>query len=194
MRSYGLACDNLLSAEVVTADGRRLHASPGEHPDLFWALRGGGGNFGVVVECWKATFVDELGDELIVVLIDAFIVVRSPLSAIAFEPMGGAVARVPETATAFSHRRHAFSLLILGGWIDGVDTEANIGWTRRVWDAITPFASSAAYVHYLGLEGEQWARDAFGVNHARLARVKRAYDPTNLFRLNQNVEPAPTTS
>ena len=83
---------------------------------------------------------------------------------------------------------------ILGGWVDEVDTEANVDGRALGADVITPFASSAVYVNYLGLEGDQRVRDAFGVNHARLAQVKQAYDPTNLFRLNQNVEPAPATS
>jgi FAD/FMN-containing dehydrogenase len=301
MRSCGLACDNLLSAEVVTADGNRLRVDAEHHPDLFWALRGGGGNFGVVTEfefrlhevgpvllggriahsladardalrfyrdfCetapdslivyaglatgpdgaprlgwravvngpvdgadqlvaplraygtpvlddirpqsyveiqrivepmfprgrqnyWKASFVDELSDELIDVLVEAMQRVPSPYTIIAIEQMGGAMARLPDTATAFQHRKHAFSLLILSGWEDPADTDANVAWTRQLWEDTRPLASSAVYVNYLGTEGDQRVRDAFGVNHERLARVKAQYDPGNLFRLNQNIRPA----
>ena len=301
MRSCGLACDNLLSAEVVTANGRRLRASADHEPDLFWALRGGGGNFGVVTEfefrlhevgpmllssrlayplsgardalrfyrdvCatapdelivyaglltgpdggvllslravfngpiaegeavvaplrahgapllddtgprpyteiqrivepvfptgrlnyWKASFADELSDELIDVVVEASRHAPSRYSVIALEPMGGAIARIAETDTAFQHRTPAFSLLILGGWVDPSDSEANIAWARDVWDRTRPLSSDAVYVNYLGTEGEQRVKDAFGVNHPRLSEVKRAYDPDNVFRLNQNIEPA----
>jgi hypothetical protein len=301
MRSCGLACDNLVSVEVVTADGTRLRADEDHHADLFWALRGGGGNFGVVTEfefrlhevgprllggrvqhgladaraalrfyrefCadapdelivyaglatgpegdprlgwrpvvnaplahaealvaplrafgspllddirpqsyldiqrivepafppgrlnyWKANFVDELSDELIDVLIDAIRRVPSPYTIIAIEQMGGAVARVAETATAFQHRRPVFSLLTLSGWVDPAHTDANVDWARELWELTAPLSSPAVYVNYLGVEGKQRVRDAFGVNHERLARVKRKYDPANFFRFNQNIEPA----
>jgi FAD binding domain/Berberine and berberine like len=302
MRSHGLACDNLVSAEVVTADGTRLRADEDHHADLFWALRGGGGNFGVVTEfefrlhdvgpqllagriahrltdardafrfyrdfCadapdslivygslttgpdgeprlgwravvnaplseadsliaplraygapilddiqprpyvdiqrivepafppgrlnyWKANFVDQLSDELIDILIDAIRRVPSPYSIIALEQMGGAVSRVAQAATAFQHRSPAFSLLILSGWTNAADNEANVAWTRELWEQTRPLTSSAVYVNYLGSEGGQRVRDAFGANHDRLARVKRQYDPGNFFRLNQNIQPAP---
>ena len=303
MRSYGLACDNLLSAEVITADGRRLMASSDHNPDLFWGLRGGGGNFGVVTSFefkvhevgpillggplahpwsrardalrfyrdftasapdslivyaglatgpdglprlnlravfngrlaegistvaplrqfgapllddieprryveiqklvepafpagrfnyWKANFVDVLSDELIDVLIDTFRRVPSPYSIVALEPMGGAVARVAETATAFQHRRSAYSLLILSGWVNEADSVANVAWARELWELTRPLSSSAVYVNYLGMEGDQRVRDAYGVNHARLSELKRRYDPGNFFRFNQNIEPAPS--
>jgi hypothetical protein len=109
---------------------------------------------------------------------------------IALEQMGGAVARVPATATAFEHRQAAFSLLILSAWDDPVRTEANLAWTRDTWERTRPLASPAVYVNYLGSEGDQRVRDAYGVNHARLEEVKRIYDPDNFFRLNQNIQPA----
>src|SRR5215218_6354250 len=107
--------------------------------------------------------------------------VPSRYTIIAIEQMGGAVTRVAETATAFQHRGPAFSLLILSGWEDPADTEANVAWTRELWDLTSPLSSPAVYVNYLGAEGEQRVRDAFGVNHERLARVKRQYDPGNFF-------------
>ena len=221
MRSCGLACDNLVSADVVTADGRIVTASAEQNEDLFWAIRGGGGNFGVVttfefqlhevgpillggrlihrladapdvlrfyrefmaeapdslivyaglstspegeprlgmrpvfngpikegqelleplrrygspavddieprpyveiqkivepmfppgrLHYWKANFADALSDELIDILVAAYRRAPSPYSNIALEPMGGAIARVPETATAFHHRRHGYSI------------------------------------------------------------------------------------
>jgi hypothetical protein len=77
---------------------------------------------------WKANFADELSDELIDVLIDAMTRVPSPHTFIAIEPMGGAIARIPESATAFRHRSPSCSLLILSGWEDPADTDVNITW------------------------------------------------------------------
>ena len=72
-------------------------------------------------------------------------------------------------------------------------TEANIAWARDVWERTRPLSSDAVYVNYLGTEGEQRVKDAFGVNHRRLTEVKRHDDPDNVFRLNQNIEPASAT-
>ena len=104
--------------------------------------------------------------------------------------MGGAIARVPETATAFHHRTHAYSLLLLGGWVDPAETESNVAWVRELWDRTQPLSSSAVYVNYLGTEGQGRVLDAYGPNQARLSAIKAKYDPGNFFRLNQNVEPA----
>ncbi len=301
MRSYGLACDNLISADVVTAMGQKLIASAARNPDLYWAIRGGGGNFGIVtsfefqlhdvgpmllggrlayrlaeapdalrfyrefmanapddlivyaglstsldgqqllgmrpvfngpiaegdsllrplrrlgspvmddivprpyieiqkivepmfppgrLNYWKANFVDDLSDDLIDLVVSAYRRVPSRYSNIALEPMGGAIARVPETATAFHHRTHAYSLLLLGGWVDPAETESNVAWVRELWDRTQPLSSSAVYVNYLGTEGQGRVLDAYGPNHARLSAIKAKYDPGNFFRLNQNVEPA----
>jgi FAD binding domain/Berberine and berberine like len=300
MRSYGLACDNLTSVEIVTAAGERLVTSPTSHEDLFWAVRGGGGNFGVVtsfafrlhdvgprlvagtvayplvqarnvlrfyrewakempnsliayaglstgpdgvrrvgvravypgsledgerlveplqrfgtpdvndirprtygeiqrlvepmfppgrLNYWKANFLDELSDELIELVVEAFASVPSPYSAIAFEQMGGAVACVGADETAFSHRSAAFSLLFLGGWDDPQANDANVAWVRGLWERSRPLASAGVYVNYLGTEGDERIHDAYGHNYARLVSVKQQYDPQNFFRLNQNIHP-----
>jgi FAD/FMN-containing dehydrogenase len=301
MRSDGLACDNLLSAEVVTADGRALMVSGAENSDLFWALRGGGGNFGVVTELqfqlhpvgpilvaggvahplsaardtlrfyreftadaadalivyanlghgpdgtprvgmravfngpvaageeavrklrgfgspiadeirprpylevqrlvdpnfpagrlnyWKAHFLAELSDEVIDLVVEAFRRVPSRYSGIAFEHMGGAVARVGTSETAFSQRSAAYSFLILAGWEDPSESEANVAWARDLWEQVRPMASAGVYVNYLGTEGEQRVREAYGPNLDRLAEIKSRYDPDNFFRMNQNIRPS----
>jgi FAD/FMN-containing dehydrogenase len=300
MRSYGLACDNLTAVEMVNAAGERLVASASSHEDLFWAVRGGGGNFGVVtsfgfrlhevgpillagsvafpvsqagevlrfyrdwakdmpdnliayaglstgpdgirrvgvravyngpledgerlveplrrfgtpdvndirprtyveiqrlvepmfpsgrLNYWKANFLDELSDDLIEDVVDAFASVPSPYSAIAFEQMGGAVARVRPDETAFSHRHAAYSMLFLGGWDDPQATSPNIAWVRDLWERTRPLASAGVYVNYLGTEGDERVHDAYGPNYARLVSVKQQYDPQNFFRLNQNIPP-----
>jgi FAD/FMN-containing dehydrogenase len=301
MRSYGLACDNLLSAELVTADGRQLTVSRAENSDLLWALRGGGGNFGVVTELefqlhavgpmllagnifhllsaaremlrfyrefaaaapaaltvyaglgrgpdgiprasmraifngsveaglfavqklrgfgssladeirprpyleiqrlvdanfpagrlnyWKAHFLAELSDEVIDLAVEAFERAPSRYSSIAFEHMGGAVARVGASETAFSHRSAAYSFLILAGWEDPGESEANVAWARDLWEQVRPMAAAGVYVNYLGTEGDQRVREAYGPNLDRLAEIKSRYDPDNFFRMNQNIRPS----
>lgn len=300
MRQYGLTCDNLIAAEVVTADGQVVHASADDHPDLFWGLRGGGGNFGVVSEftyqlhpvtfvfgglvafplpvakpilhglrdylptmpdelttttfllttpeghqalgvglCYcgdpadgehwlapirqmgpvvmeqvgvmpypvvqsmldqvaapgrryyvKSNFMDELKDEAIDVLIDAYARVPSPLTAVLLVQMGGAVTRADRTATAYYHRDVALSFSAFSSWINAAEDDANISWTRQLWQDLRPHMSASVYVNELADEGEERVREAYGPAYARLAALKKQYDPENVFRLNQNIRPA----
>jgi FAD/FMN-containing dehydrogenase len=306
MRRFGLACDNLLSADVVTADGQLLTASQDEHPDLFWGLRGGGGNFGVVtsfeyhlhpvgptvlggfvfhpfaqarevarfyrefttaapdelttylafatspdgdpvaafIVCycgpvetgetvikplrdfgspladtigplpytevqafgaplyppgrlnyWKSNFLDDLSDEAIAVLIAQFAAVPSPLSAVAIEHLGGAVARVDPDATAFGDRSAPYSVVITGEWVDTVESERNVQWVRDCWQALQPYAKETVYINYLDAGDDARVQSAYRPQtYQRLVTLKQQYDPDNVFRLNPNIPPAPSAS
>jgi FAD/FMN-containing dehydrogenase len=304
VRSYGLACDTLRAVEIVTADGRLLTASADEHPDLFWAIRGGGGNFGVVtsfeyrlhpvgqllagvllypldmasdvLRCyrahtrsapdeltlwaillsgpdgtplialfvcyngvgeaaetvvqpirafgppledhvgpmayrdlqtmfdaafpagqqgyWKSSFMHELSDEAIERLVERFASVPSPQSAVLIEHLEGAVGRVASDATAFAHRTVPYSFLIVSVWPDAADAERNTQWTDDLWQAVRSSSSDGVYVNYLGDEGQDRIRAAYGANYERLVALKNQYDPTNLFRVNQNVVPSDTAN
>lgn len=301
-RSFGLACDNLIAAEVVLADGSLVRASAAEDPDLLWALRGGGGNFGIVTAfeyrlhpvgptvmggmllwdwpvareamrhyaafCtaapnevdglgilltapdgarmfavsaffagpvalgeaalrplradgprpaqdmvgpmaytalqasadevfprgrryhWKSHFLPGLGDAAIDTLLEHFARVPSPMSVLGLQQAGGAIARVPVEATAYANRDAVFDCIPISIWEDPSRDAENIAWSRGVSDAMRPFATGGVYVNNLGEEGEERIHAAYGPNHARLARLKARYDPTNLFRGNQNIRPA----
>ena len=298
MRRYGLACDNLRSVDIVTADGQLRTADTTRETDLFWAVRGGGGNFGVVtsfeyslhpagtmlagvvfypldrardglrfyrdlmtsaadelmayavlltapdgvrmfaipvcyvgspgdgeralrpvrsfgtpaadtvremrytevqtmfdagfpagrLNYWKSSFLRELSDEAIDTLAAGFLEVPSPFSAVAIEPFGGAVARVPVEATAFPHRHATFNLMILGAWTDPATSEANIRWTRALWKAMRPFATDAVYVNYMDADDINRMEGAYDApTYRRLQQIKQRYDPENFFRVNQNI-------
>jgi FAD/FMN-containing dehydrogenase len=299
-RKFGLACDNLISADVVTADGRFLKASAEENDDLFWGLRGGGGNFGVVtafdyrihpigpvlggelifpldraketlrfyrdwslaapdevradatllsgpegpalaiIVCycgpietgekvlqplrqfgspiadtiapspyarlqnlltevlapgfqhyWKSGFFRSFSDEAIENLVEFFAAaVPSPFAAVAIEHLGGAVSRVAPEETAFSHRRAQHSCLVIRAWREPATSRDNVAWARACYGVIEPFLEQGVYVNYLGDEGENRVRAAYGVNYERLAALKQKYDPANVFRGNQNIRPA----
>jgi hypothetical protein len=299
-RKYGLSCDNLLSADVVTADGRFLKASADENEDLFWGVRGGGGNFGVVtsfeyrihpvgpvlggeiiypldrakevlrfyrdwsitapdevradatllsgpdgpalaiIVCycgaieegesvlqplrsfgspmvdtvapvpyatvqnlltkvfrpgllhyWKAGLFRAFSDDAIEAIVDFFAgAVPAPFAAVAIEHLGGAVSRVGAQETAFSQRHAQHSVLVVRMWQNPAESDENIDWGRRCYRAAEPFLEEGVYVNYLGDEGEARARAGYGVNYERLVKLKNKYDPTNFFRLNQNIKPA----
>jgi FAD/FMN-containing dehydrogenase len=97
--------------------------------------------------------------------------------------------RVAPDATAVAHRAWDYNVVITAMWTDPAEAERNIAWTRAYWETLQPFAPEAVYVNYLGVEGEERVRAAYGANYDRLVALKNRYDPTNLFRLNQNVPP-----
>jgi FAD/FMN-containing dehydrogenase len=311
MRKHGATVDNLLSVDLVTADGEILTASEDENPDLFWGVRGGGGNFGIVTSfeyrlhpigpivlagpvfhsledapavlrryrefiaaapdelttifelsvappapflpeevhrkqivmvgaCyagspdegaevvrplkqlgrpivdllepkpytalqsmfdpmvphgwhryWKSVELPPLTDAAIDTLVEHAPAVTSPKSYCIVFQLGGALARVGEDETAFSQRDAAHNVNINAVWTeDDPDGERHIAWARDFFDAMQPHAGGRVYVNFLGEEGGNRVRQAYGArNYERLVELKRAYDPTNFFRLNQNIEP-----
>jgi hypothetical protein len=141
---------------------------------------------------WRADFLNRFDDDVMDVLIDHMSRVPSPLTAVLLEQMGGAVKRVGANDTAFNHRDAEFNLAIVSRWMDPSDAERQIAWTRELHDAIRPFTSGGVYVNYLGVgEADSRVRDAYGAEkYDMLAKLKQKYDPTNLFRHNQNIKPA----
>jgi FAD/FMN-containing dehydrogenase len=310
-RKFGFTCDNLLAAEVVTADGQVVTASATENADLFWGLRGGGGNFGVVtsfllqlhpvgpivlggllvwpapmandvvrfwrdfmlsapdevgsalafitappadfvpepvrghpvlgaVVCyagdvaegeevlrplrefgpppldvlgpmpytavqdliteanprgrrnyWSADFLHALPDEAVDTLVEHATNPVSPFSQMLVVAGGGAIARVPEDATAFGERTAPFNMHYLSMWEDATADDANIAYTRAIAAAMKPWTTGRAYLNFIGDEGLHRIESSFGAEkYARLQEIKSTWDPNNLFSHNQNIKPA----
>jgi hypothetical protein len=103
---------------------------------------------------------------------------------------GGAVARVPEDATAFSNRSAFHNVNIAGAWeMNDQEPERHVAWVRQTWEAMRPFATGA-YVNFMSDEPTQAVRAAYGPDkYERLVALKRRYDPDNVFRHNQNILP-----
>lgn len=311
-RALGFACDSILAAEVVTADGRIVTASAQENPDLFWAIRGGGGNFGVVTEftfqlhpvgpivlagmlmypasmarkvvrfwrdfmtdapddvgsgvafitappeefvpepvrghpvvgivvCyagdpadgardlapllefgppavtlvqpmpyvavqklldpgnqkgrrnyWSSDFLAELPEDAIETLVTHATSPVSPMSQVTLVAGGGAIARVPDDATAFGQRTAPWNIHYLSMWDDPAADELNIRHGRALSDAMKPWTTGQVYLNFIGDEGRQRVETAYGPErYARLQQLKRVWDPENVFRHNQNITPAP---
>lgn len=299
MRKHGLTADNLLAADLVTADGEFVRASPAQNADLFWGLQRGGGNFGIVTELqfrlhpvgpivlagwvlypqekaaevlrfyrdwaaavpdelttivilrrlphlpklppflrgmpiigiavchagvieageravqplrafgtpvvdgialkpyvthqtmfdaaqppgrhnyWKTAYLAELGDAAIDVLTDGAGRMASPLSALTLYQLGGA-ARLGNAA---------YCLNAAATWTDPADRQRNIAWAGELWAAIEPLSTAGAYSNFLGEEDQERTRSAYLNHYDRLVALKNTYDPTNFFRLNQNIRP-----
>jgi FAD/FMN-containing dehydrogenase len=311
MRKHGATVDNLVSVDLVTADGEVLTASEDENPDLFWGVRGGGGNFGIVTSfeyrlhpvgpivlagpifypledapevlrfyrefaatapdelttifelsvaqplpflpadmhgkpvvmvgaCyagppqegvdvvrplkefgspiadlleptpylavqsmfdpfvphgwhryWKSVELPALTDEAIDILVGHASIQTSPKSYCIVFQLGGALARVGADETAFSQRDAAHNVNINAVWTqDDFEGERHVAWAREFFSALQPEAGGHVYLNFLGDEGADRVRQAYGERqYERLVGLKRRYDPTNFFRLNQNIEP-----
>jgi FAD/FMN-containing dehydrogenase len=142
---------------------------------------------------WKSSYLEALDDAAVDIVVDRFARVPSRHTVIVLENYGNSAwSRIPESATAFGHRNWPWNIVVTSAWSDAKDSERNIAWTRELLDALRPYRAPGAYVNYLGGdEGTAGLQAAYGTKLGRLAAIKAKYDPTNLFRLNQNIAPAP---
>jgi hypothetical protein len=140
---------------------------------------------------WKGDFVRSLPDEAIDTHIAQAARAPSELSLMHLYPIDGAVSRVPKDATAWSARDATWSMVIAGIDADPARADALKGWGREYWKAVHPFNLGGAYVNFM-MDDEASGRlqATYGDNYERLAMVKAEYDPANVFRVNQNIEPA----
>ena len=310
MRAHGLTCDALVAADLVLADGTQLTVTEADAPDLMWALRGGGGNFGIVTRfefatvpmpgpvlagmlaypmeegvrilrayrewaaaapdsvttivalrtvlpvptvpveahgrrmvgigvCsvgdpayddallaplralgtplfdsitrkpisvhnamfdasvpprngyyWKSHYLSGLSDEAIGVMVEQHLHAPQPWSYSLTAHLGGAIAHLADDASAYPHRDAPYLININGVDDDPARDDEVIGWTRETFDAMAPFSTGGVYVNFVGNEGEDRVRAAYGPAYGRLAAIKARFDPDNVFSTNQNVRPA----
>jgi hypothetical protein len=141
---------------------------------------------------WKATYLDGFPDAAIDTTVDWSLRRPSNDTLVIVRHCGGAISRVGAEDTAFGDRSSQWMLSIDSTWHDPADDTTNVDYTRAFFDAATPFSDGKTYFNFPGLheDSDTAVRASYGKNHARLARIKAAYDPDNRFRLNQNIRPA----
>ena len=179
------------AARPFRALGQPIADVVGPHPFSGWQtafdplLTPGARNY------WKSHDFLELSDGLLDVLLGAVTTLPTPECEIFVASLGGAINRVPAAATAYPHRDVAFVMNVHTRWRDAAQDQACVEWARRLHAAAAPFATGGVYVNFMPAdEAQRVPAGAYGPNFARLAAVKAKYDPTNLFRMNQNVAPS----
>lgn len=137
----------------------------------------------------RSMFAHQVSNQSVTALLDAMKQPSSPFSLIQFRAMGGAISRVPVAATAFAHRSQNYFVSIINLWLDVNNAAPHEAWLNATWNAIR-LDASGVYVNFLEDEGPERLHEAYpAATYERLAQVKRDYDPTNLFRFNQNIAP-----
>jgi FAD/FMN-containing dehydrogenase len=139
----------------------------------------------------RARTLKSLTDGAIEILAEHGARQTSPDSIILIQHVHGAACCVDPTETAFAHREESYVVSVLAGWKrdEGDQGEQHVAWVHTVWERLQQFASNGVYCNFLGEEGTERVRAAYGVNYERLVALKNNYDPTNFFRLNQNIKP-----
>ncbi|MER9617676.1 BBE domain-containing protein [Mesorhizobium sp. M0207] len=138
---------------------------------------------------WKAQFMREITDQAIDTMLATYMTAPSE-SLLVLQQVGGAISRVPMDGTPYANRDALYDCFPISIWDNPSDDETHIRWARNLWDAMRPFSTGGVYANNLGEEGTDRVVAAYGENYPRLAALKNKYDPTNFFRLNQNVKPA----
>jgi FAD binding domain/Berberine and berberine like len=141
---------------------------------------------------WKSTYAASLPEQAIEVLLERFERVTSPATELHFQYFGGAASRISAEDSAIGNRSAPFLFNLIGKWKDPRENDLHIRYIRDLWDALQPFATGGVYANFLTDQTLELTRASFGAeNHARLARVKREFDPDNIFRGSHNILPAP---
>ena len=140
---------------------------------------------------WKYGNVAELSDDLIDTTISHAAQMPAPLTMIHFQHFGGAMDRIGIGDTAYGHREARYGVNLVGMWPDRADNDSGIAWVKGLWQALEPHMTGGVYVNFLGDEGDDRVRAAYApAIYERLVALKDKYDPTNVFRLNQNIRPS----
>lgn len=140
---------------------------------------------------WKALYLDELSDRAIAAIVARATTRPSPRTLVPVRHLGGAISRVADTETAVANRSAQYLFSADSSWDNPDDDETNLTWTRRFWQEMHRFSAGGVYLNFPGLgeEGQTLVQAGYGPNFERLVALKTQYDPTNLFRLNQNIRP-----
>jgi len=140
---------------------------------------------------WKAEMVEELSDEVIDLNLAHGAEIHAPLTANLFQPLGGALARVPDDATAINPNAGRWVVHALSIWETEAESEYEVAWVRRWGEFMEPFVRAGVPLTFSADTGDERVRATFGEEkYARLVALKDKYDPENLFRLNQNIKPS----
>jgi FAD/FMN-containing dehydrogenase len=138
---------------------------------------------------WKADFVNELSDKAIGLHVEHGSRLPTMHSTMHLYPIDGAAHRVGRDETAFSYREATWAEVIVGVDPDPANANRITTWAKQYWDALHPYSAGGAYINFMMEEGHNRVKDSYRENYQRLAAVKAEYDPTNLFRVNQNIQP-----
>jgi FAD/FMN-containing dehydrogenase len=144
---------------------------------------------------WKARFLNTLDDDAIDTIVEHALAMASPMSQVHIHHLGGAIARVAPEATAFAHRSAGWALNIVAVWSEPTvaEHERHVAWAREFYEHTAPW-NAGAYINFLGDEGQERVRAAYGRNYERLVALKDAWDPDNIFKLNNNIQPSRAAS